>query len=1763
MQGSVGLLTCLLLFCGWAPAESRPRLAQGPARDVLGMEGRPGGRGEAAAERVRWRMRLGNQHPSLNTSRTILPTWGDTAGAETEGGREAWSGRRAQRFRGASRQTHLLRRELALLSAELKVQRPLRVKPPAGHLQVGREVDIKAPVLPHASESAGHGERDTGGVAEQWRAELEGLAPPGERTRGGGGQEDLWAVRDIATETEAGRAEGEGRRWRRPRSAEGEDCDGEGRCCRRSRRVSFKDIGWADWVMAPEAYTVYFCDGACPHNYRPASMHTQVKARLHHMTQGATPRPCCVPAAYEPMVLLHHDSQGKLTLTSYNGMIVSQPSLRSSLTAEKVLFGPSEGCRTPELQRQWRIMTPVKQIIYVNKEEQRSQHRSLRDTTAHSTEESPPFFSVSLCQLSLSPPPWGGQPIAGPNGAPGQSQAGAAGDRTPAAVGNLHSGHEIVKEARIDAAHAHGRGHAYVSLKGKEEESSKNNMATSNNPRKFSEKIALHNQKQAEETAAFEEVMKDLSITRAARLQLQKTQYLQLGQNRGQCYGGSLPNVNQIGNGTTDSPFQPIASPPLVALPARADSGETGNRTLVSVASVGHSSAGRPQTSFQTTDLDTSRTNRHHGLVDRVYRDRNRITSPHRRPLSNSTGFQRVLKRVSPFLSLTLRATLTAVPMVLCICHLHLTPAGGALFAVSVGVGLQTGQGVPNPLPHGLQDQLRLCTAPKHPEPGSSGFAGGSQDLQPNLCLSIFPSPDQEMSTSLIPATHNTGGSLPDLTNIQFPPPLPTPLDPEDTATCPALSANNISLTATLTHLGLTSTSQGVGLIQPVLTVTTQHRPQDNGLGNTPLQQLSPSLSPPLTIAQAVTMDTMTLEQQLSQYPFYCPTTSQAQDQQAANQNAQLTRLAQVPPLSITTTSSSVLPQTPTTAQTQTTAVGMDINSHTSILSSIYGDGFYEQQLASQQTSALSHQLEQFNMMENPISSSSLYTQGSTLNYTQAAMMGLTGSHGTLQDSQQLGYSNHGNIIPNIILTVTGESPPSLSKELSGSLSTDVSFDGDSQFPLDELKIDPLTLDGLHMLNDPDMVLADAATEDTVTHSFLTAVTVELSQSSTLLWNYMRYSCTARWQVFGGVHATKNTQTVYSYCGAKGDGFPCFGMEGEVPLLWSADGEDGNVTKVLWRTEDGSVFTAVVNDFLVVLHGHPPVSSEDSPLPRPPIPTDQAMTAASATPQQMRDRLLQAIDSHSNQIRNMVAVLEVISHLEKYPITKEALEETRLGKLINDVRKKTKDEDLAKRGGGWGRGGAGDARLSQWRRSPVPGRRHAPHPLSGGRPAAELKSRNDFHNTYSPKAEKSARKRKGEPRERDGPSPPAKVSKTTTYERIQNSTPPPTNGIGGSPSPPPAPGEPDGPQPPPPDPLGNEKHGKIPVNAVRPHPSSPGLQLPAKLPSTSSLLKAAVMQQHAKMEEAAAAAAGGGGAGGGAGQGQPRSPRCASFSPRSTRQETMARPAATPLRQGCPAPSRPAPEREAEASGPGPSCGAGRLESDGALEGGKRRKKKYRPRDYTVNLGGQAEERTKPVRLKERRLTFDPATGQIKSLTHKEPYQGVGEEPLRPALPETLRTEPPPLPLPLPQPLPLPPPLAPPGAPLPSPFQQTNWKELSRNEIIQFYLNMQSNVLTSSGAQTPGAHFFMSEYLRGEERHIKEARKTHVLVPSSASDAGTPGVSREVTPADLRRLSGEHWPGVNGCSDTKDNWYDWTQCISLDPHGDESKLNVLPYVSLD
>ncbi|GAA6102429.1 CREB-regulated transcription coactivator 1b isoform X4 [Tachysurus ichikawai] len=376
--------------------------------------------------------------------------------------------------------------------------------------------------------------------------------------------------------------------------------------------------------------------------------------------------------------------------------------------------------------------------------------------------------------------------------------------------------------------------------------------------------------------------------------------------------------------------------------------------------------------------------------------------------------------------------------------------------------------------------------------------------------INIFPSPDQEVNATLMPAAHSTGGSLPDLTNIQFPPPLPTPLDPDDPVTfqAPSTSSSTGNLSTNLTHLGISAASH-VAASNPSPSGAALSLNIDAQQQQSCPQQLSPTLSPTLStqmpISQPIAMETMSLEQQLSQYSLLSLLSDLQKQQQTLPQNI---RLIQLPPITVSSASSPVQTSLSNHSPTATSApvstyrnqTGSPANQsptspvsnqgfspggspqHIPVVGSIFGDSFYEHQMASRQTNALSHQLEQFNMnmIENPSSSNSLYSPCSTLNYTQAAMMGLTGSHGSLHDTQQLGYSNHGNI-PNIILTVTGESPPSLSKELSNSLAGvgDVSFDADSQFPLDELKIDPLTLDGLHMLNDPDIVLADPATEDT------------------------------------------------------------------------------------------------------------------------------------------------------------------------------------------------------------------------------------------------------------------------------------------------------------------------------------------------------------------------------------------------------------------------------------------------------------------------------------------------------------------------------------------------------------------------------------------------------------------------------------------------------------------------------------------------------------
>ncbi|CAL8379303.1 unnamed protein product [Arctogadus glacialis] len=589
------------------------------------------------------------------------------------------------------------------------------------------------------------------------------------------------------------------------------------------------------------------------------------------------------------------------------------------------------------------------------------------------------------------------------------------------------------------------------------------------NPRKFSEKIALHNQKQAEETRAFDQLMTDLNVS---RLQFQKIQQLRLSQTRAPYYGGSLPNVNQIGNASND--FQ----------------------------------GGFP------LGLDSVRGTRHHGLVERVHR--NRINAPLRRPLDKHgrqisfTHSTAVHIESSPYATAYLspppdnnwRRTNSDSALHTSV----MNPNGQDPF----GVGQQMGRGPPQRPNAGGNEVEVDGTGDVFSFPSLSneeGLLGVSKPLpkqlweakvqslasRPKSCevpgINIFPSPEQNPGLSHYQGSLSQGGSLPDLTNLHFPSPLSTPLDPEDNGGYPNLSGGSSTgnLPAAMMHLGIGNT-QGLSSslsnpsIQASLSTSQMHMSLSNpsihsslrmaalpsppppaGLNSSPRRRPAPIS--PLTLSPGAEQR-RGLAKQLSptMSPSLSPITQQQHQQQQQQQQQQPSSPVNNIPLEFT---------------------GSPQN-----LASFFSDPFLEQQFSSRQDKALSYQFEQYSLLESVLNSAaggSCFDPSpppSGLFCPQGAHSGLSGSRGNLHDPlntrSNMLYSNCGGGVPNIILT-DESNLASLSKDLSSALS-DMSecFDTESGFPLeDELRIEPLSLDGLTMLSNPDMVLPDPSVEDT------------------------------------------------------------------------------------------------------------------------------------------------------------------------------------------------------------------------------------------------------------------------------------------------------------------------------------------------------------------------------------------------------------------------------------------------------------------------------------------------------------------------------------------------------------------------------------------------------------------------------------------------------------------------------------------------------------
>lgn len=116
-----------------------------------------------------------------------------------------------------------------------------------------------------------------------------------------------------------------GRQKRQSGSTGRRDCvkgDGENRCCRFQTYISFKDLQWDNWILHPEGYTGYYCDGECPHRFKMANTFTGIKSLLHMKNPSTFNSPCCVPSKLSKFMILHRDETGTAAFMDLDDLIV-------------------------------------------------------------------------------------------------------------------------------------------------------------------------------------------------------------------------------------------------------------------------------------------------------------------------------------------------------------------------------------------------------------------------------------------------------------------------------------------------------------------------------------------------------------------------------------------------------------------------------------------------------------------------------------------------------------------------------------------------------------------------------------------------------------------------------------------------------------------------------------------------------------------------------------------------------------------------------------------------------------------------------------------------------------------------------------------------------------------------------------------------------------------------------------------------------------------------------------------------------------------------------------------------------------------------------------------------------------------------------------------------------------------------------------------------------------------------------------------------
>uniref|UniRef100_A0ACB8F1Y7 Uncharacterized protein n=2 Tax=Sphaerodactylus townsendi TaxID=933632 RepID=A0ACB8F1Y7_9SAUR len=98
-------------------------------------------------------------------------------------------------------------------------------------------------------------------------------------------------------------------------------------CKPRRLYISFSDVGWENWIIAPQGYLANYCLGECPFPLTEelnSTNHAILQTMVHSLDPEGTPQPCCVPVRLSPISILYYDNDDNVVLRHYEDMVVDE-----------------------------------------------------------------------------------------------------------------------------------------------------------------------------------------------------------------------------------------------------------------------------------------------------------------------------------------------------------------------------------------------------------------------------------------------------------------------------------------------------------------------------------------------------------------------------------------------------------------------------------------------------------------------------------------------------------------------------------------------------------------------------------------------------------------------------------------------------------------------------------------------------------------------------------------------------------------------------------------------------------------------------------------------------------------------------------------------------------------------------------------------------------------------------------------------------------------------------------------------------------------------------------------------------------------------------------------------------------------------------------------------------------------------------------------------------------------------------------------------